>query len=134
MLYLAYQAQSDFITPAKAWATLALAAGHQPMLAEHPAVRNLTAAYELIARVGLTHTRPPFGIHSVNVGNRDVEVREEAAHRTPFGTLLHFKKDIAADAAAGAAGGAAVGSFRDVVARDGAHHAARARRLHDRLA
>ncbi len=96
MLYLAYQAQSDFMTPAKAWATLALAAGHQAMLAEHPAVRNLTAAYELIARVGLTHTRPPFGIHSVNVGNRDVEVREEAAHRTPFGTLLHFKKDIAA--------------------------------------
>src|SRR6204780_4447412 len=96
MLYLAYQAQSDLITPAKAWATLALAGGHQPLLAEQPAVRNLTAAYELIARVGLTHTRPPFGIRSVNVGNREVEVREEAAYQTPFGTLLHFKKDIPA--------------------------------------
>src|ERR1700683_2146334 len=95
MLYLAYQAQSDLITPAKAWATLALAGGHQPLLAEQPAVRNLTAAYELIARVGLTHTRPPFGIRSVNVGNREVEVHEEAAYRTPFGTLLHFKKDVA---------------------------------------
>src|ERR1700733_14144657 len=96
MLYLAYQAQSDLITPAKAWATLALAAGHQPLLAEQPAVRNLTAAYELIARSGLTHTRPPFGITSINVGNREVEVREEAAASTPFGTLLHFKKDVAA--------------------------------------
>src|ERR1700691_4898064 len=96
MLHLAYQAQSDLITPAKAWATLALAGGHQPLLAEQPAVRNLTAAYELIARVGLTHTRPPFGIRSVNVGNREVEVHEEAAYRTPFGTLLHFKKDVAA--------------------------------------
>ena len=95
MLYQAYQAQSDWMTPAKAWATLALAAGNQPLVAEHPAVRNLTAAYELIARVGLTHTRPAFGIRSVNVGNREVEVREEAAHRTPFGTLLHFKKDVA---------------------------------------
>ena len=59
-------------------------------------VRSLTAAYELIARAGLTHSRPPFGITSVTVGNREVEVREEAAYATPFGTLLHFKKkDIA---------------------------------------
>ena len=56
--------------------------------------RNLTAAYELISRAGLTHTRPPFGIDRVMVGNREVAVREEAAHVTPFGTLLHFKKDI----------------------------------------
>ena len=63
----------------------------------HGAVRNLTAAYELIARAGLTHSRPPFGIDQVTVGNREVEVREEAAHVTPFGTLLHFKKDIEAE-------------------------------------
>ena len=31
---------------------------------------------------------------SVTVGNREVAVTEEAALRTPFGTLLHFKKDI----------------------------------------
>ena len=60
-------------------------------------VRNLTAAYELIARAGLTHSRPPYGIDQVMVGNREVEVREEAAHVTPFGTLLHFKKDIDAE-------------------------------------
>jgi polyhydroxyalkanoate depolymerase len=63
----------------------------------HGAVRNLTAAYELIARAGLTHTRPPFGISHAMVGNREVEVREEAAQVTPFGTLLHFKKDIEAE-------------------------------------
>ena len=28
------------------------------------------------------------------VGNREVAVTEEAADVTPFGTLLHFKKDI----------------------------------------
>src|ERR1700733_4353222 len=94
MLYLAYQTHSDVIAPVKAWATMALAAGHQPLVAENPGVRNLTAAYELISRMGLTHTRPPFGIRSVNVGNREVEVREEAAHTTPFATLLHFKKDV----------------------------------------
>ena len=57
-------------------------------------MRNLTAAYELIGRAGLTHTRPPFGIDRIIVGNREVEVREVAAHVTPFGTLLHFQKDI----------------------------------------
>jgi poly(3-hydroxybutyrate) depolymerase len=96
MLYLAYQASSDIMVPVRAWANMAMAAGGGPPFADHPVVRNLTAAYELIARAGLTHTRPPFGIDSISVGNREVEVHEEAAHVTPFGTLLHFKKDIAA--------------------------------------
>jgi polyhydroxyalkanoate depolymerase len=38
--------------------------------------------------------RPPFAIDRVTVGNRELEVREEAAFSTPFGTLLHFKKDV----------------------------------------
>ena len=96
MLYLAYQTQSDIMVPVRAWAAMAVAAGGSSLLAENSATRNLTAAYELIARAGLTHARPAFGIGSVNVGNREVEVREEAAAATPFGTLLHFKKDVAA--------------------------------------
>ena len=59
-----------------------------------PVLRNLTAAYELISRTGLTHTSPAFGIDRVTVGNREVAVTEEPAHVTPFATLLHFKKDI----------------------------------------
>jgi polyhydroxyalkanoate depolymerase len=94
MLYLAYQASNDMMAPMRTWATLAAKAGHQPLLADGNAIRSLTAAYELIARAGLTHTRPAFDIRSVMVGNRLVEVHEEAAHKTPFGTLLHFKKDI----------------------------------------
>jgi len=92
MLYLAYQTQSDIMVPVRAWAAMAVAAGGASLLAENSATRNLTAAYELIARAGLSHTRPAFGIGSVTVGNREVEVSEEAAAATPFGTLLHFKK------------------------------------------
>jgi poly(3-hydroxybutyrate) depolymerase len=95
MLYLAYQLQSDFMTPVRTWASMAINAGGAPLLSDHPAMRNLTAAYELIARAGLTHTRPPFAIDSVTVGNREVEVHEEVAAQTPFGTLLHFNKDVA---------------------------------------
>jgi polyhydroxyalkanoate depolymerase len=62
---------------------------------DNTVLRNLTAAYELIARSGLTHHRPPFGIDRIMVGNREVEVTEEATLTTPFATLLHFKKDVA---------------------------------------
>jgi len=96
MLYLACQLHADIMVPVRTWASMAANAGGPPLLADHPAMRNLTAVYELIARSGLTHTRPAFGIDAVTVGNRVVEVREEAAASTPFGTLLHFKKDIAA--------------------------------------
>ena len=96
MLYFAYQTQSDMMAPVRAWATMALAANGQAPLGDGNVLRNLTAAYELVSRAGLTHTRPAFGITSVNVGNREVEVREEAAAKTAFGTLLHFKKDVAA--------------------------------------
>lgn len=96
MLYQAYQAQADLMAPVRTLATMAATAIGNPSTGM-PGVgvfRNLTAAYELISRAGLTHKRPAFGIGSVMVGNREVAVREEAAHVTPFGTLLHFKKDV----------------------------------------
>jgi poly(3-hydroxybutyrate) depolymerase len=96
MLYFAYQMQSDMLVPARTWAGIAARSAPLPLFPAHPAIRNLSAVYELIARAGLSHTRPPFGIGTVVVGNREVEVQEETAARTPFGTLLHFKKDIAA--------------------------------------
>lgn len=54
----------------------------------------LAAGFEMISRARLTHTRPSFNIPSVMVGNREVAVVEQIAMQTPFGTLLHFKKDI----------------------------------------
>jgi poly(3-hydroxybutyrate) depolymerase len=96
MLYQAYQAHSDIMVPVRALANMAAkTVGERLNGSVRPsALSNLTAAYELIARAGLTHARPPYGIDSVMVGNREVAVTEEAADVTPFGTLLHFKKDI----------------------------------------
>jgi poly(3-hydroxybutyrate) depolymerase len=56
-------------------------------------LRNVKAAFELIAQTGLTHIHPPFGIVSTRMGNCDVPVTEEVLASTPFGTLLRFKKD-----------------------------------------
>jgi poly(3-hydroxybutyrate) depolymerase len=96
MLYQAYQAHSDIMIPVRKWAGAALRTLGRPLagIADNAVLRNLTAAYELIARAGLTHARPPFGIDGVTVGNREVAVNERAALSTPFATLLHFKKDI----------------------------------------
>src|SRR5215813_14999670 len=95
MLYQVYQAHCDLMEPVRVLAGVVAGSGAPGLgrLADHALVRNLTAAYEIIARAGLTHERPPFDIHSVMVGNREVEVTEEAVLVTPFGTLLHFKKD-----------------------------------------
>jgi poly(3-hydroxybutyrate) depolymerase len=95
MLYLAYQAHTDFMVPVRTLADFAIKAMAPVQSTGTVAfTRNLTAAYELISRAGLSHKRPPFGIDSVMVGNEEVAVHEEAARVTPFGTLLHFKKDI----------------------------------------
>jgi poly(3-hydroxybutyrate) depolymerase len=96
MLYQAYQAHSDIMIPVRTWAGRALRALGQPLsgMVDNAVLRNLTAAYDLIARAGLTHERPAFGIDRAVVGNREAAVREEAALTMPFGTLLHFRKDI----------------------------------------
>ena len=95
MLYLAYQTHTDIMVPVRMFAEAGLNALAPWAAAEDLKVlRNLTAAYELITRAGLTHERPPYGIDSVRVGNREVAVREEPVDVTPFGTLLRFKKEV----------------------------------------
>jgi poly(3-hydroxybutyrate) depolymerase len=97
MIYQAYQAHADALAPFRFMAgeTLGLLASSQSAFVPDSAwSRNVMAACEIIASAGLTHKRPPFGIDSVTVGNRQVEVREESAARTPFCTLLHLKKDV----------------------------------------
>lgn len=95
MLYLAYQAQSDLLDPARLLARTAIAAlGGRALLGEPLNLRAAAAGYEMVTRAGLTHERPPYRIGSVPVGNRQVPVAEEAALTLPFGTLLRFRKDV----------------------------------------
>src|SRR5262249_13869507 len=95
MLYQAYQAHTDIMVPVRRLAGMAARSVRQRLngAARRTILSNLTAAYELIARAGLTHERPPYGIDSITIDGREVGIREEAADVTPFGTLLHFTKD-----------------------------------------
>jgi poly(3-hydroxybutyrate) depolymerase len=95
MLYQAYQFCTDAFVPARSFAQAGLSA-IAPFMTNGKSqwFSNFSAACELISRAALSHSRPPYGIESVLAGNREVAVTEEALDVTPFGTLLHFKKDV----------------------------------------
>src|SRR5262245_55822770 len=96
MLYQVYQAHADIMVPVRRLAGTALRSvgKHLNGSSRPTVVSNLTAAYELIARAGLTHERPLYGIDSIAISGREVRVTERSVDVTPFGTLLHFRKDI----------------------------------------
>ncbi|HVY08312.1 MAG TPA: polyhydroxyalkanoate depolymerase [Burkholderiales bacterium] len=96
MLYQAYQSQQDalWLTRFAASAVVPVLSDMRWGLSEFPSMRKLAAACEVFTLADVTHRRPAFGIDSVTVAGREVPVVEEAAHRTPFGTLLHFRKDV----------------------------------------
>ena len=96
MLYQTYQNHVDLTAPWRTGAASALRyLNLVPQGISDKLFGRLAAALELISRSSLTYTRPPYGIDRVLVGNSEVEVVEEVAFSTPFGSLLHFKKDYA---------------------------------------
>ncbi len=95
-MYQMYQAQLDLAAPFRAGARVALAALRTPISAAWTpyGAGALAATYTMIARAGLTHERPAFGIASVRIGSDDIPVTEEAVDTTAFATLLHFRRAV----------------------------------------
>jgi len=95
MLYRAFQAQADFLAPARLAAGMANAALSlgPPWLRQLPHVAQTAAALEMVSRLALTHHRPDYGFPSVRMGGEDVPVREEIVASTPFGDLVRFRKE-----------------------------------------
>ncbi|ACL56481.1 polyhydroxyalkanoate depolymerase [Methylobacterium nodulans] len=98
MLYDLFEFQSGLAAGTRSWGRL-LHGGVAPWLqagSVEPA-SWVAAAARMMMRAGLTHLRPAYGIASVRAGNGEVPVTEEPVLRTPFGTLLRFRKDIASE-------------------------------------
>jgi polyhydroxyalkanoate depolymerase len=96
MLYQAYQNHTDLMAPWRSGAAHALKyLNLLPQGISEKFFRRLAAALELITRTSLTYSRPAYGIEKVIMGNRELEVTEEVTFATPFGSLLHFKKENA---------------------------------------
>ena len=98
MIYQAYQACADLALPVRGMAALTALMMRSQMLGAlaPPWWSGAAAAWEIVARTGLTHHRPPYGIDRVQVGGQGVAVHEETADQTPFATLLRFRKDLVA--------------------------------------
>jgi poly(3-hydroxybutyrate) depolymerase len=96
MLYSVYQTSDDLMTPLRLFADAArnVLQGPWESFSRQLMGRHAIASLEMISRFRLTHHRPSYEIDSITVGNQEVPVTEEAALMTPFGTLLHFKKEI----------------------------------------
>ena len=94
MLYQMYQMQDDLLAPLRAFAARTRFTGYPFMQAFDELTRPVDALMEMLSRYQLTHSRPAWGIETVQTGNQIVAVREEVALDLPFGTLLHFAKDI----------------------------------------
>src|SRR4051812_22682064 len=94
MLYTAYEINRRATAPVRTASELtarALQALPTP-LTRAPAVRHVQALCDILAKARPTHDRPAFGIPTVTVGDRQVDVFERPALTTPFGTVLHFAK------------------------------------------
>ena len=95
MLYQLYDWQRTALEP---WRMFAQAAneiyGHPDSpLSYLPGSRNVAAAFDLMTRLTQRYERPPFGIDSVRIGERDYAVTEVYDVQKPFCRLLHFRKE-----------------------------------------
>ncbi|MGH7061320.1 MAG: polyhydroxyalkanoate depolymerase, partial [Stellaceae bacterium] len=99
MLYGAYQAYDDALTPIRlmAEASFGMLDRSWPVFGNPPLLRRAVAALELISHAGLKHERPAFGIDAVTIAGERVPVTEEVVASDPFCNLVHFRKEGARD-------------------------------------
>ncbi|HEY1261340.1 MAG TPA: polyhydroxyalkanoate depolymerase [Stellaceae bacterium] len=99
MLYGAYQAYDDALTPVRLMAEFCSGAldFSWPGFSDTPFMRRAAAALELLSHAGLSHERPAFGIDTVAIAGERVPVAEEVVGSDPFCRLLHFRKEGARD-------------------------------------
>ncbi|MFD0933676.1 polyhydroxyalkanoate depolymerase [Methylobacterium trifolii] len=93
MIYDAFEMQSDLARQTRAWGRV-LHDAVSPWVGYGEPANWWSAGARMMMRAGLTFARPPYGIETVTVGNREVPVAEEPVLSTPFGTLLRFRKDL----------------------------------------
>jgi|BEDMetMinimDraft_2_1075160.scaffolds.fasta_scaffold01458_2 poly(3-hydroxybutyrate) depolymerase len=75
-------------------AVLTPIAAHTPLLLP---VGMLAGMLDVLGHAETTHSRPAFGITETFVEGEPVTVIEEEVRRTPFASLLHFRKELRLD-------------------------------------
>ena len=93
MLYQLYEAQRSLMEPFADFALTSSKMLGNPVspLAQNPLVQRLSAAYDLVYRLGKDYVKPEFGIASIEINGSEVAIREIVEVDEPFCELRHFK-------------------------------------------
>ena len=93
---LAYMAMA----PARAFSDAAKFWARSPLnpIAKTPIGRTIVASTEMFERMTRRYGKPRFNLDTTNVDGREVAVEEEIIWQKPFCRLIHFKRDLPAQA------------------------------------
>ncbi|WP_427911915.1 polyhydroxyalkanoate depolymerase [Ramlibacter sp. MMS24-I3-19] len=94
MLYQIYEAQRSLMEPFADFAQAAAKLYSNPLtpFGQNPFAQRVSAAYELMYRLGKDYEKPEFGIQSVQIDGKEVVVQETVAVDKPFCELRRFKR------------------------------------------
>ena len=94
MLYQIYETQRSIMEPFADLAEVAAKLYSNPLLplAQWPGAQRISAAYDLLHRLGKDYEKPEFGIRTVDVDGVDVAIHERVEINKPFCELRRFKR------------------------------------------
>ncbi|MEN9843624.1 MAG: hypothetical protein RLZZ612_1453 [Pseudomonadota bacterium] len=94
MLYQIYDTQRSLIEPFADLAQTASKIFSNPLMpfSHLPMAQRISAAYDLIYRLGKDYEKPEFGIRSVDVDGVEVAIHERIELNKPFCELRRFKR------------------------------------------
>lgn len=94
MLYQIYETQRSIMEPFADLAEVASKLYSNPMLplGQMPLADRVSAAYDLMHRLGKDYEKPEFGIRTVDVDGVDVAIHERIEINKPFCELRRFKR------------------------------------------
>lgn len=94
MLYQIYEAQRSLMEPFADFAQAASKLYSNPLspFGQHPLAQRMSAAYDLVYRLGKDYEKPEFGIKTVVIDGVEVAIHERVELDKPFCELRRFKR------------------------------------------
>jgi poly(3-hydroxybutyrate) depolymerase len=94
MLYQLHEFQRAMLSPLTAWAQAASKSFANPLspMSLVPGATRLSAAYELMYRLGKDYEKPEFAIHQIVKDGHNIPIVEQTILEKPFCRLLRFKR------------------------------------------
>jgi len=98
-MYFAHDLGRAFARPLHSWASMLRTAWTHPfnLVSGFPPARALAAAAELVERATADYPKPAFGLEKTVIDGREIAVREQLVHESPFCRLIRFEREVQRD-------------------------------------